>query len=147
MVFTSTWQPLRAHHRSRRPGRSSEAGCEAGTHPRDGQVGALSSAPPHGLGERSWVDGQLTGSGKVRRVAGLLVHSHVVLIAVHELIISGPCAAIYESNVKTKHISSFDCNAVTDLCLDGFVKQAGLEFERATSYLHVKPLTQYQPRP
>jgi hypothetical protein len=47
------WAYLRAHRRSRRSGRPSEPGCEAGTHPRDGQGGALSSAPPHGLGERS----------------------------------------------------------------------------------------------
>ena len=40
------WAYLRAHRRSRRSARSSEPGCEAGTRPRDGQGGALSSADP-----------------------------------------------------------------------------------------------------
>ena len=41
-----------AHRRSCRSGRSSEPGCEAGTHPRDGQGRALLSTRPLGSGER-----------------------------------------------------------------------------------------------
>ena len=37
---------------SRRSGRSSEPGCEAGAHPGDGQGRALQSARPHGSSER-----------------------------------------------------------------------------------------------
>ena len=47
---------LHACRCSRRSGRSSEPGSEAGTHPRDGQGRTLSSARPHGSGKRQDVD-------------------------------------------------------------------------------------------
>ena len=46
------WAYLRAHRLSSRSGRSSEPGCEAGTHPWDGHGSTLSSALRHGHGER-----------------------------------------------------------------------------------------------
>ena len=48
----SVWANLRVGHCSRRCGRSSEPGCEAGTHPWDGHGSTLSSALRHGHGER-----------------------------------------------------------------------------------------------
>jgi hypothetical protein len=48
----SVWANLRVGHCSRHCGRSSEPGCEAGTHPWDGHGSTLSSALRHGHGER-----------------------------------------------------------------------------------------------
>ena len=50
-VHASGWADLLARRCSRRAGRSSEPGCEAGTHPRDGQSRTLSSARPHRSGK------------------------------------------------------------------------------------------------
>ena len=60
-VHASERSHLRASRRSRRAGRSSEPGSEAGTHPRDGQGRALSSARPH----RVWRALSATPSTKV----------------------------------------------------------------------------------
>jgi hypothetical protein len=51
-VHASGWADLLVRRCSRRSGRSSVPSSEVGTHPRDGQGRALSSARPHGSGER-----------------------------------------------------------------------------------------------